>query len=140
MPPQNIRVLYLDILLMEFSWQEYCSNLPFPPPVENVSSELFTMTHLSWVALHSMAQRFCVTQALLPWQVYDLWRGLSWWRDLHNSVKCWAMPWRATQDRQVKVYSYAEGDSKPLPSFCLKYPITNMKRQKDMILEDEIQR
>ena len=77
MPPQNIRILYLDILLMEFSWQEYWSNLPFPPPVENVSSELFTMTRLSRVALHSMAQRSWVTQALLPWQVCDPWRGLK---------------------------------------------------------------
>ena len=101
--PQNIKILYLDMLLIEFSWQEYWSSLPFPPPLKNVSSELFTMTRLSWVALHSMAQRFWVTQALLPWQGYDLWRGLLCWRDLHNSVKCWAMPCRTTQDRQVKV-------------------------------------
>ena len=32
--------------------------LPFPSPVNHVLSELSTMTHLSWVALHSMAHSF----------------------------------------------------------------------------------
>ena len=35
--------------------QEYWSGLLFPSPVDHVLSELFTMTHPSWVALHSMA-------------------------------------------------------------------------------------
>ena len=43
---------------MGFSGQEYWSGLPFPPPVDRVVSELFTLTHLSWVALHSMAHSF----------------------------------------------------------------------------------
>ena len=30
----------------------------FPPPVDHILSELFTMTHLSWVALHLMAHSF----------------------------------------------------------------------------------
>ena len=38
---------------MEFSWQIYWSGLPFPPPVTHVLSELSTMTHPSWVALHA---------------------------------------------------------------------------------------
>ena len=38
--------------------QEYWSDLPFPPPVNHVLSELFTMTHPSWVALHSMPHSF----------------------------------------------------------------------------------
>ena len=29
--------------------------LPFPPPVDHILSELSTMTHPSWVALHGMA-------------------------------------------------------------------------------------
>ena len=33
-------------------------NLPFPSPVDHVLSELSTMTHMSWVALHSMAHSF----------------------------------------------------------------------------------
>ena len=32
--------------------------LPFPSPVDHILSELFTMTHLSWVALHGMAHSF----------------------------------------------------------------------------------
>ena len=43
---------------MWFSWQEYWTELPFPPPMDHVLSELFTLTHLSWVALHGMAHSF----------------------------------------------------------------------------------
>jgi len=48
----------LFILFMGFSRQEYWSGLPFPSPVDHVLSELSTMTHPSWVALHSMAHSF----------------------------------------------------------------------------------
>ena len=48
----------LFILFMGFSRQEYRSCLPFPSPVDHVLSELSTMTHLPWVALHSMAHIF----------------------------------------------------------------------------------
>ena len=48
----------LFILLMWFSKQEYWSVLPFPSPVNYVLSELSTMTHPSWVALHSKAHSF----------------------------------------------------------------------------------
>ena len=45
----------LFILFMGFSWQEYWSGLPFPSPVDHILSDLFTMTHLSWVAPHGPA-------------------------------------------------------------------------------------
>ena len=48
----------LFIMLMGFSSQEYWSGLLFPSPVGHVLSELSTMTHPSWVALHSMAHSF----------------------------------------------------------------------------------
>ena len=32
--------------------------MPFPSPVDLILSELSTMTHLSWVALHGMAHSF----------------------------------------------------------------------------------
>ena len=48
----------LFILFMGFSRQEYWSGLPFPSPVDHVLSELSTMTHPSWVALHDMAHSF----------------------------------------------------------------------------------
>ena len=43
---------------LRFSRQEYWSGLPFPSPVDHVLSELSTMTHPSWVALHGMAHSF----------------------------------------------------------------------------------
>ena len=49
---------FLFILSLGFSWQEDWSALPFLPPVDHVSSERFTMTHPSWVALHGMAHSF----------------------------------------------------------------------------------
>ena len=41
-----------------FSQQEYWSDLPFPPPMDHILSELSTMTHPSWVALQGMAHSF----------------------------------------------------------------------------------
>ena len=46
------------ILFMGFSRQVSQSGFPLPSPVDHVLSELSTMTHLSWVALHSMAPSF----------------------------------------------------------------------------------
>ena len=46
------------IQFMKFSWQVYWVDLPFPPPVGHVLSELSAMTCLSWVALHGMAHSF----------------------------------------------------------------------------------
>ena len=53
----SFSVIYfcLFILLMWFSRQECWSALPLLSSVHQVWSELFTMTCLSWVALHSMA-------------------------------------------------------------------------------------
>ena len=48
----------LFILFMGFSRQEYWSGLPFPSPVDHILSDLSTMTHPSWVALHGMAHSF----------------------------------------------------------------------------------
>ena len=43
---------------MGFSRQEYQSGLPFHSPVDHVLSELSTVTHPSWVALHGMSHSF----------------------------------------------------------------------------------
>ena len=51
-------IFCLFLLFMGFSRQEYWSGLPFPPLGDHVLSELSTMTHPSWVALHSMAHVF----------------------------------------------------------------------------------
>ena len=53
---------YQAPLSLGFSRQEYWSGLPlsslFPSPVDHVLSELSTITHPSWVALHGMAHSF----------------------------------------------------------------------------------
>ena len=65
---------------------------------------------------------------------------------LSNSMKLWAMPCRATQDRWViversdRVWSTGEGNGKPLQYSCLENPINSMKRQKDRTLKDELPR
>ena len=43
---------------MGFSRQVYWRGLPFLSPMDHVLSELSTMTHLSWVALHRMVHSF----------------------------------------------------------------------------------
>ena len=48
----------LFILFIGLLRQEYWNRLPFPPPVDQVLSELFTMTCLSWVALHRITHSF----------------------------------------------------------------------------------
>ena len=53
----------LFILFMGLSRQEYQSGLPFPSPVDNVLSELSTMTHSYWVALYGMAQFHWIRQS-----------------------------------------------------------------------------
>ena len=50
--------LLLFMLFMQFSRQACWSALPFPSPVYHVLSECFTMTHVSYVALHCMAHSF----------------------------------------------------------------------------------
>ena len=46
------------ILFRGLSQQEYWSGLTFPGPVDHILSELFPMTHPSWMALHSMTNSF----------------------------------------------------------------------------------
>ena len=45
----------LFMLFMGFSREEYWSSLPFLSPADHILSELSTMTHPSWMALHGMA-------------------------------------------------------------------------------------
>ena len=71
---------------------------------------------------------------------------ITWTTALSNSVKLWAMPCRATQDRQVmvessdKMWSTGEGNGKPGQYSCLENPLNSMKRQKHRILNGECSR
>ena len=54
--------------------------------------------------------------------------ALSWQRGLHNSMKLWAMPYRATQEGCVivessKMWSTGGGNGKSLKYSCLKNPM-----------------
>ena len=77
-PPTNlgsssfsILSFYLFMLFMGFSMQEYWSGLPFPSPVDHVLSEFSTMTHPSYVTLHSMAHSFLELDRL--WSTWSIW-------------------------------------------------------------------
>ena len=74
-----------------------------------------------------------------------IWTSLiKWTTPLSNSMKLWAMPCRATQDRQVmvessdKMWSTGEGNGKPLQYSCLENRINSMKRTKERTLKDEL--
>ena len=54
----NVLSFCLFMLFTGFSRQEYWSGLPLPSPVDHVLSDLYTMIHPSWVALHGMAHSF----------------------------------------------------------------------------------
>ena len=82
-PPDQGAHLLMSYLFAFSYWtwrssrQEYWSRLPFPLPVEYILSECFTMTRLSWVALHGMAYSFtelykplCMTRL---WSVKGIW-------------------------------------------------------------------
>ena len=61
---------------------------------------------------------------------------ITWTTALSNSMKPWAMPCSATQDRQVivgssdKTWSTGKGYGKPLQCSCLENPKNNMKSKK----------
>ena len=74
---------------MGFSWQEYWSVFPFPPPVDHILSELSNLTRLSWVALYALLH--WVMQASSPWQGSDPWRGVKCELIIYEGVYFWAI-------------------------------------------------
>ena len=76
-------------LLMGFLRCEYRSGLPFLPPVDQVLSELFTMTRLSWVALHGMAFSFIELHMPLRHDepvIHEVWQKMRWLDSITNSM------------------------------------------------------
>ena len=71
---------------------------------------------------------------------------ITWTTALSNSMKLWAMPFRATQDGRVivensyKTWSTGERKSKPLQYSSLENPMHSIKRQNYMILKYELSR
>ena len=62
---------------MGFLWKENWNGLLFPPPVDHVSSELFTVTCSSSVALHDMAYSLIELRKLLRRDKAMIYEGLS---------------------------------------------------------------
>ena len=109
---------------MGFSWQEYWSGLPCPPPGDlpitgkeptflmspALASGLFTTSDILEAPVTTKYQSVWFLVAYikitilcsntLPWII-----ALLWWRGLHSSMKLWAMLYRATQDKQIIVKS-----------------------------------
>ena len=92
----SVLSFYLFILFMGFSRQEYWSGLPFPSPVDHILSELSTMSHPSWVALHGMAHRFIeldksVFHVIRLVSFLRLWFSFCalWWRKIRG---LWKLP------------------------------------------------
>ena len=73
----SVLSLCLFIVFMGFSRQEYWSGLPFPSPVDHILSELFTLTHPSWVALHGRAHSFIELDKAVIRLVSFLWLWFS---------------------------------------------------------------
>ena len=67
------------------------SRLPFPPLVAHVLSEVSTLTHQSWVALHVMAHSFIELHK--PLHQTPPWRGFmqSFMCKLCTCMCCWAV-------------------------------------------------
>ena len=94
-------------LSTEFSRQEYWSGLPCPFSrgslwprdqtwVSYIAGGFFTIWPKALVFTFSRLG-VVKTFSMYPSQITALW----WWRGLCNSMKLWAMPCRATQDRWV---------------------------------------
>ena len=72
---EPMKEICLFILYKGFSMQKYCSASPFPSPVDRILSDLFTMTHPSWVDQH------CITlTALSHTSPFAMTRGRGWQR------------------------------------------------------------
>ena len=61
------------------------SCLPFPSPVDHVWSELSTMTHLSWMALHSLSHIFIALDKAVV-HVISLVSFLWLWISFHSAL------------------------------------------------------
>ena len=93
---EELRYIRLQLLLMGFSRKEYWSGFPLSSPVDHVLSELSTMIHPSWVALHGLSHSFIeldkavvhVIRLVSPlWLVFSL--SAHWWRRIRV---LWKLP------------------------------------------------
>ena len=91
---------------MGFSRQEYWSELLFPPPVDHVLSELFTMTHLSWVVLQGMAHSFIELHKLFHHDravIHAVGHGIFSSIQLLSRVRLFATPWTPARQASLSI-------------------------------------
>ena len=104
---------------MGCSKQEYWSCLLFPSAGDLVLSELSTIIHPSWVALHGMAHHFIKLD-----KAYQI----------CHCFHCFPtyLPWSDG--------TTGEGNGKPLQYSCLENPVNGTKRQRGRTRKDELSR
>ena len=109
---------------MGFLWQQYWSSLLFPPPVDHVLSEFFTMTYPSWVALPRMAHSFTeLCKPLHYTSPCDIWRGLFhclliFFKWLHTSIFPKFLSFWAKNPSRYLLYSSRELKFFAISKFC----------------------
>ena len=109
---------------MGFLWQECWSGLLFPPPVDHVLSEFFTMTYLSWVALPLMAHSFNeLCKPLHHTSPCDILRSLFhclliFFKWLHTSIFPKFLSFWAKNTSRYLLYSSRELKFFPISKFC----------------------
>ena len=85
----------------------------------------------------SLFQHNSSKASMLQWFLHGYFMNLLWQRGLHNTMKLWAMPCSATQDRWVmaensdKTWSFNRGNGKPLQYTCCENIMNCIKGQKD---------
>ena len=120
------------------SYQQ-CRRVPFflHHPQNLLFSDFLMMAILS----SEVAVLICISLRINDTQLANL---ITWTTALSNSMKLWAILYRATQDgramveRSHRMWSTGERNGKPLQYSCLENPMNSMKRQKERTLKEEL--
>ena len=110
------------VLLFVTSW-----SVAFQAPLSFIISHLLNFMTIELV-MHSNHLILC--HPLLFFLSLQGVTALWWWRGLCNSMKLWAMPFRATQHGsqwRVKTWSTGEGNGNPLQHSYLENPYAVFK-------------
>ena len=85
---------------MGFLWQEYWSGLPLPSPVDHVLSELSTVTHPSWVALHGISHSFIELHKPFCHDKAVIYEGVT----MNRNCKSTGLPSAASQEIRTVIF------------------------------------
>ena len=114
---------------MGFSRQEYCSDLPFPSPVDHILSDLSTMTHPSQVALLAWLSFIDLDKAVV--HVIRLASCLSLWfqsacplrpsLSAYHLTWTWGIPSGCSSKMQPLLLTLDVGYQQPLLTLDVEY-------------------